>query len=281
MKQEAVPETKLENLYLKFFKYAIVGLMTLALLAVVALLPMAAYSYLQTPAPPVPAKEPPQRNITIEDLKKFLIEAEKRRQESEKNGNAPVKKRTNDEAETQRYLEQASALYRCTEEFKKLADQDTDRSSELDIARRNEEARATIERQSEQEFRGPNWVLAMVDFTCSVLKNPEVAKLKKEKLIGLVVGPTMEFHGATWSMLEKEKADFRRAEANRVESEINAETLRVSLAKAKALFMLGTAGALLGFFMLLALYLIFAKIEDNLRLIHEDIKVHKETLAAS
>ncbi|HWP12726.1 MAG TPA: hypothetical protein VNN06_12940, partial [Ramlibacter sp.] len=100
-------------------------------------------------------------------------------------------------------------------------------------------------------------------------------KLKKDKLIGTVVDPTIRFHAAAWSRLEGEKADFRQREAQRVAGETASEAMRVAAAKGKALMMLGIAGALLGFFLVLALYLIFAKIEDNLRLIHKGIDRHE------
>lgn len=280
MTQEAAPATQLENLYLKFFKYVIVSVMTVALLAVIVLLPMAAYNYLQTPAAPTPAREPPARSITIDDLKKFLIEEEKRRLEQEKNGVAPTRQPVSAAPVTQRYSEDAMALYRCSEVFARLAEQDMDRTSEAELALRREAQRANIERQSDQPFRGPAWVQAMVQFTCAVLKDAEIAKLKKDKMVGAVLNPTMAFHGRTWSMLEKEKFEFRQAEANRVDAERNAESVRVALAKTKAVFMFGTAGALLGFFMLLALYLIFAKIENNLRLIHEGIDLHNRPIVA-
>lgn len=275
MNQNANSDSKLENVYLKFFKYAIVGLMTLALLAVAALLPLAAFNYLQTPVAPAPAKEPPQRSITIDDLKKYLVDEEKRRLEQEKGGNSPKRQPAAAAPVTQRYLEDAIALYRCAEEFRKLADQDIDNSSEATIAQRNETQRANIEGLSADRFRGPSWVKAMVAFTCSVLKNEEVAKLKKEKAIGSVVAPTINFHAQVWSMIERDKAEFKQREAQRVAAETASEALRVAVSKSKALFMLGSAGALLGFFLLLALYLIFAKIEDNLRLIHKSIDRHQ------
>lgn len=272
MSQLAAPKTKLDNLYLKFFKYAVVGLMTLALLTIIVLLPMAVYNYYQTPAPPAPAKAPPERAVNIEDLKRFLIDEEKRRQELEKNGGAPVLKQpVNTPAVTQLYAEQELALYRCAEEFRKLAEQETDTSTEVEINRRRESQRANIERLAGHQFRGPNWVSSMVDFTCSVLKNPEIVKLKKEQATGAVVNPSVHFHARAWAAIEEEKFDFIQAEKRRVAQEVAAEDMRVAVAKARAVSILGLIGGSLLFFMIMALYLIFAKIEDNLALIHQAI----------
>lgn len=273
MLQSTAPKTKLDNLYLKFFKYAVVTLMTLALLSIVFLLPIAAYNYFQTPTPPTPAKAPPERSISVDDLKKFLIDAEKRRLEEEKNGNKPVVQQSvNTVAASQLYAEQVLAVYRCTEEFGRLAEQPSDNSSEAERAGRRERQRDGIERLSENRFRGANWVNAMVTFTCSVLRNPEMAKLKKAESVGQVVGPTIRFHAEAWANIEKEKSEFNEAERIRVSQEILAEEVRVALAKARAVFILSLAGGAFLFFLAMALYLIFAKIEDNLALIHQAIE---------
>jgi len=272
MSQLAAPKTKLDNLYLKFFKYAVVGLMTLALLAIIVLLPMAAYNYFQAPAPPAPAKTPPERAVNLEEFKRFLIEEEKRRLEQEKSGNAPVVKQSvNTSAVTQLYAEQELALYRCAEEFRKLAEQETDNSTEAEINKRRESQRANIEQLAGHQFRGVNWPNAMVTFTCSVLRNPEIAKLKKDKAVGAVVSPAINFHARAWAAIEKEKFDFNQAEKLRVVSEVLAEKMRVEAAKVRAVFILSLVGGSLLFFMIMALYLIFAKIEDNLALIHQAI----------
>ena len=280
MSQVAAKNTKLDNLYLKFFKFAVVGLMTLALLSIVVLLPTAAYNYFQTPVSPAPAKAAPERSINQEDLKKLLIDEEKRRQEQEKSGNAPTNKQpVNAPAVTQLFAEQALGLYRCSEEFRTAAQQETDNSTPIEIAARNESQRFNIEKLAENKFRGPNWVTAMVAFTCSVLKNPEMAKLKKDKVVGAVVNPTVNFHARAWAAFEKEKFEFTQSEERRVQLETAAEALRVAAAKARALFILSLAGGAILFFLAMALYLIFAKIEDNLALIHQAIM--QRTLPAS
>jgi hypothetical protein len=79
-----------------------------------------------------------------------------------------------------------------------------------------------------------------------------------------------------WAHLAKQvkiqkKQAFDRAEQNRVSSAVFAEALRVANSKAEALKFLTAAGASFIVCSLLALYLIFAKIENNLRSIHEGI----------
>lgn len=268
MTETPIAETKLENTYLKFFKFFIVFMMTLALLAILALLPLAAYNFMQQPIPPTPVREPPTRSITANDLKTFLIDEEKRRIEAEK-GVAPSSQQPASAGPvTLLYGEHVLRLYRCSEEFRKNAEQPVDNSSQAEIVQRNERLRASIESRATDRFLGPAWVNAMVEFTCSVLTSPDFAKLKKDKLVGLVVGPTISFHANAWSRIEREKANFRAAEEARVAAETAAEAARVGAARVRGLTMLVAAGSCLAAFLLLALYLIFAKIEFNLRLLH-------------
>ena len=114
----------------------------------------------------------------------------------------------------------------------------------------------------------------MVDFACSVMKSPEIAKLRQDGLISGVVNTTIQFHAQAWATIEEEKFNFRQAEERRVQGEIAAEAARVAVAKAKAMMLLSLAGGAILLFMVMALYLIFAKIEDNLALIHGAIVRH-------
>ena len=273
MARDTASNGNLDKLYLKFFKYVVVGLMTLALLAIVVLIPMAALQYLQTPTPATPAKAPPARAVDLEDFKKFLIEEERRRLEQEKSGgaSATTKQAVSGPLVPSLYAEQSIQLQRCSEDFRQLAQQETDTASEKELSDRRETQRASIERLASEQFRGPDWPAAMVTFVCGVLRNPAIAKLKQDKLVGAVVGPAISFHARAWASIEKEKFDFTRKEEARVQGEEMAETLRIAAAKVRAMFMLSTAGGAFLFFMVMALYLIFAKIEDNLAMINQTI----------
>ena len=272
MSQAPVTDTKLDNLYLKFFKYAVVGLMTLALLAIVVLIPMAAFQYFQSPTPPTPAKAAPDRAVNLEDFKKFLIQEEKRRQELEKSGITTTSPQPQSApAVNSIYLEQTVLLQRCSEKFAFLAKQPTPQLTEKEISDSREKRRAKIEGLATDQFRGPNWPSAMVTFVCSVLENLEIAKLKEDKTIGTVVDPAIDFHAQAWATIQQEKFEFTQREERRVQEETMAEGARVAVSKIRAVFMVSSAGGALLFFMAMALYLIFAKIEDNLALINRSI----------
>lgn len=273
MTRTQASETKLDNLYLKFFKYAVVAMMTLALLAVVVLIPLAGYNYFQTPVPPTPAKVAPEKAVNLDDFKKFLIEEEKRRLEQEKSGGAATtsKQAVTPPVDMLRYAEQNLLLYRCAVDFQKAAEIPLDTLSQAETDARVNKQRASIEGLANDQFTGPKWVDAMVDFACGVMKYPEIVKLKKEEKIGAVVTPAILFHARAWAGIQREKAEFNQAEANRVRGEVLAENVRVAAGKVKAAFILSLAGGAILFFLAMALYLIFAKIEDNLALIHQSI----------
>jgi len=196
MAPAASSKTTLDSFYLKIFKYVVVGLMTLALLAIFALIPLAGMQYFQTPAPVAPAKSPPERAVDLEEFKNFLIEEEKRRIEREKSGGATSGTRPSVGAPTisSLYAEQALLIQRCAEDFAKASQQEVESASEKELSDRREAQRANIERLAGNQFLGPSWPSAMQSFVCDVLRNPAVAKLKQENLVGAVVGPAIGFH---------------------------------------------------------------------------------------
>ena len=181
-------------------------------------------------------------------------------------------KRSAAPAVTSLFAEQSLALQRCSEDFRVLAQQATDNATENELSERREVQRAAIERLASNQFRGPDWPNAMVTFVCSVLKKiQEIAKLKQDNAIRAVVGPSIGFHARAWAIIRKRSLNSGKLKERRVDGEMVAENARVALSKVRALFMLTTAGGALLFFMAMALYLIFAKIEDNLASIHRAI----------
>jgi hypothetical protein len=240
--------------------------MGLALAAILFLLANAAYQFLQSPKEPAPAQKAPAKEIRLDDLKQWLIEQEKRANEAPKPQQAPGQPRAVE------YLEEATALYRCSESFGKEVGAEIAAASDFEVTQRVSELRYQIEQAANaQDWRGANWVKAAVNFTCAALKDPSIIALKKDGKVTKVFMPVLKFHLTAWDKIETEKRNFEQAESNRVASERAAETMRVSLAKAAALSYLVAAGIAFGVFMALALYLVFAKIETNLREINQSI----------
>jgi hypothetical protein len=274
MVHESPRDRQLDSLYLKLFKYVVVGLMTLALLAVVVLVPMAALQFFKAPAVIEPAKAPPERSVDLEQFKNYLIQEEKRRQEQEKNGGAAsgAKQPTSAPVMSSLYAEQSLAIQRCAETFRVSAQLEVANVSEKELSEAREVQRANIERLASGRFLGPSWPKAMETFVCAVLNNPAIVKLRQDKLIGSVVTPAIQFHAGAWAAIERDKAEFIAKEEARVKTEELAEVARITAARALALVYLGAAGSAFVFFMLMALYLIFAKIEDNLATINRTIQ---------
>lgn len=267
----SMPVQDIEGLFLKIVKVAILAIMAVALLAIVYFLGNAAFQYSQSPKEPEPAKKAPAKEIKLDDLKQWLIEQEKLRQKA----NEPAKEQAVTAEQTRvEYLADAQALYECSLGFAAAAGipvaeaQNNDAKSQAVMRLRSQIEPAAKER----DWRGDAWVKAVVGFGCAVLKDPSIVALKKEGKISSVFFPTINFHLSAWDRIETEKRRFEQAEQNRVASERAAEATRVALAKAQALAHMISAGVAFGVFMVLALYLVFAKIETNLRAIDDSIR---------
>jgi len=254
-----------EEFFLRIFKVTVLLFMGLALIAIVFFVATAGYQYSQSPKDPAPAQKAPEKVISLDDLKAYLIEAEKRKNSKEE---AP-KQRPGDHKASLQFQENATKLFRCSGKFAEDVGADVEKG---DDAQKLENLRAGIEGAAESPFRGEPWVKAAVDFTCNVLADNSIIALKKEKKIGSVFLPTLNFHTSAWDKIQTDKRQFEQSEQQRVAAERASEAMRVGLAKASAITHLIAAGSAFGLFMLLALYLLGAKVESDLRDINDAIR---------
>jgi len=259
---------KLEEIYLKIFKVTVLVIMTLTLLFILIFLLTAAYQYAQSPKEPVPAQKAKVKEIGIDDLRKFLLEKEKQ----DSNKDVVPKQQPAGVHSSLRYLEESTALYRCAVEFGKKSGEEIETTSNEENAKMVETLRGSIERTSENPLRGEPWVKDVQSFTCKALTDSSIIELKKEQKVKKVFMPIMQFHVQAWDRIQSEKIKFEKQEENRVASQRSAEVVRVTLAKALAVKCLIAAASAFALFLLLALYLIFAKIENDLRDINKSIK---------
>ena len=111
----------------------------------------------------------------------------------------------------------------------------------------------------------------MAQFTCAALADPAIIAMRKEGKVKSVFIPVLNFHMSAWDGIQDEKSRFEQAERDRVEKERMEEELRIAEARASAVFSATAGGAAFGIFMLLALYLLGAKIETNLRGIDQSL----------
>jgi hypothetical protein len=261
------PTRNLEELFLRIFKTVILVLMALSLVAVVYFAVTAAFQYGQKPVEPAPAQKAPVKEISIENLKQWLLEQEKRESDT------PRPSTGGEQKKSVQFLEEAVKLYRCSESFGRLLGAEIVDSSDAVNQKRIDDLRIKLEEFAfEKPWRGEAWVKAAAAFTCKALEDPAIVALKKEEKIKSVFYPVLNFQLLTWDKIQTERIQFEEREEKRVAIERNLEEIRVETAKAVALTRLLSAGIAFGLFMVLALYLLFAKIENNLRDINEAIK---------
>jgi hypothetical protein len=261
--------TQVEELFLKIFKVTVLFIMGLALVSVVGLLIFAAVQYTQKPVEPAPAQKAPVKEIKIDGLKNYLIE----RGKAENSRNDPNKQSVQEKTLSLRYLEQATQLFRLAEEFGRKVGVDVDNRNDTEKSQDLERLRLFMERYADaSNLRGEAWVRSMIEFSNKAFEDAQLIELKKENKIKSVVYGLIDYHVQAWDAIETERRNFEQNEENRVATQRTAEALRVGVAKATAITSLAAAGAIFVGFLLLALYLIAAKIETNLRDINDSIK---------
>lgn len=258
-----------EEFHLRLVKGVVVTIMSLALLTVLGLLLLAAFQYLQAPKPPLPAQAAPNRTIKASDLKLFLQDEERRRQEQERRvkelGSAAAMAVPASQASSVlKFMAEATHLTTCLDSFKRLADLNVVPLTEAQQLEELNRLRNFIEQLAVERNRGDAWVTAMDTYVCQLLQDPALGQLRKDGKIGAAFYPAIRFHAAAWSRIASEREQFDAGEAARVSAQMLAERLRVEAAHATARLALIAAACVFAGFMLMALYLIFARIERNL-----------------
>ena len=240
----------LEDLFLNIFKFFIMLMMGIAILAAPAMLIGAAYMAFQEPAKPPAVHDILLKNLSVEQLKLDLIEAEKTKKPPVDNQSS----NTTTNRSFLKYSEQAIALLRCANSFSIAAGIEIAQSTNAQSAQELEDLRSALDRLASSETRGLQFVDSLVTFGCQVLKDSNIVSLKKSGDIGSVIGPTVKFFDRAW-----DKAEDARNKS------IERENVRVIEAKALAVSLVIGAGALFVVFLILAIYLIFARIELHIK----------------
>ena len=254
---------RIEELFLKIFKVVILVVMGLGLILAIGLSLYSASLYFQTPKKPAPAKAAPAEEVSVEKLLKQLKPDEAAKQEEKQ---APAESPKGQAPQALKYLEEVTALYRCSIEFAKAVGAQVDETDAAAASRTTEEYRSQLETLADaNELRGEAYVKDAVKFTCAVLKNPQIIALRKENKVSGVFLKVLNFHLREWDRIQLDKVKFERQEEIRIAKEEDEEDARVMGAKIQAITMIAAAGIAFAIFMIIALYLIFAKIETNLR----------------
>src|SRR4051812_21730921 len=109
----ALQTKQTEELFLKIVKVAVLACMGLALLVVIILGFNVAYQSAKSPNEPTPAQKAPEKEVTMDDLKKFLLNEDKSGEQK------PLVTSPKAMAPSLLYLEEVTRLYRCSVEFAK------------------------------------------------------------------------------------------------------------------------------------------------------------------
>lgn len=252
-----------EQLFLKIFKFVILVLMGLALVASVIALVAGLWFMTTTAKEPAPAQAAPKKEVNIEEFIKQLEgdkgapkEEEKKQPETPPEKPAPVK-----------YLEEARKIIGCVTESSSKAKIDANPFSEAAI----EEFRRDLQRvaDSPNASRGQPYVTDAVRVVCAILLHEKVIALRAKNKELRVFIPAINFHIRAWDTIQDDARSFEAAEERRVASERRAEELRVQEARDTGKSILVGAAAAFGLFMAIALYLIIAAMESHLRRMSE------------
>jgi hypothetical protein len=253
---------RIEELFLKIFKLVILFIMGIGLISAIGFSLYSASLYFQNPKEPEPAKAAPAQEVSIDGLLKSLNPSTPAPEEKK----VPAEPPKSQSPQALKYLEEVTALYRCSVQFAKAVGAVIDETDSAAASRTTELYRSQLEVLTDsKESRGPAYLKDSIKFTCAALQNQQIISLRKENKVDGVFLKVLNYHLKEWDRIQSDIAKFERAEIIRVEKEEAKEEARVMAAKIQAITMIGIAGIAFAIFMVIALYLIFAKIETNLR----------------
>lgn len=260
-----------EELFLKMFKGVILMVMTLTLIATAGALVFAAYQFSQSPKPITAAIKAPIKSVAIDDFLKTL------------NTQAPPTEAPNADAGLPeltappapvKYKVEASKIMGCFQESDKLAG--------ISLAETTPTAGEDFRKQLQEvadlksKDRGQPFVTSAAKLTCDLMLNPRIIEYRKAKPQAEIFFPILNFYMNAWDDLKLAAQEFEANEQARVSQQEEAEQKRVELSKEAAKSTLIVAAGAFALFMAIALSLIVAAIESNLRRISESLKVLNE-----
>lgn len=262
-----------EEFFLKIVKHAILGLMGLALIAIPILLIYGGTNFMSQPKEPEPAKSAPPKEVTTDGLKQYLLDLQKRQEEVEKFD--PTKKKASElDQPPAIYLVEAVRILECSQTFAVAVDALIDaNSNSRTTTDKAVEIRGGLEAEAGKPERGASFVTSHVAFLCKALVDPAVIAFKKgDKFKVAVVRAIRSYHEFAWDKIVSDRKEFESDEASRVTRARASEAVRIAADRAKAMTALTAAAGAFAAFMLLAIYLILAKIETNMRDIDQTLR---------
>jgi hypothetical protein len=252
-----------ENQLLRLVRIVLLVAMTLAIIIALIFGIYGGIKYFTPAREPIPAKVPPTESVNVQ---KFLDEIDPDKKKETPKSEPIRKDEPKPKITTLKYLEEVTRLYRCSFEFGRVVGVTMDEVDSAAASRQIENLRTVVEDKASSPLRGDAYVKNMVDFTCAALSNQEIIELRKLNKIQNVFQSALNFHLRELDRIKNVEEKFKRDEAARMIREQQEADLKKSIEKAEGLVLLAIAGIAFLIFMCIAVYLIFSKIERNLRL---------------
>lgn len=126
------------------------------------------------------------------------------------------------------------------------------------------------------EKRGNDFAVSQDAFVKENLANDEIIALCKSGRGGLFFS-LLEFHRSSWDQQTRQAMEFDAQERSRVARVEDSEAARVAARKANGYQLFTSAAIAFGLFMSVALVLIFARLESNLRGVHTIVQFPEES----
>ncbi len=259
---------KAEDLFVKIFRVVVLIIMTVSLVISVIAGLTGAMKMMSSEKEPAKAASASNKGIEVDDFLKSLTPEDPAKPKPEP---APGGgKEETSKLDALKYLAEATKIYGCATTLTAKVGTQTEGGPD-EIRKAVEFLRSEVQRLASAEWRGQEWVTSLTAFACAVTQNDKVIKLVSEKGQKVLI-PAINFHVRVWDRLDKEHKAHAAKEEERIAKERIKEQMRVVQDKAFALTALIVAGGAFALFMVVALYLIFAKIEANLNLINRSIE---------
>ena len=254
--------TRIEEAYLKLFRIALLVILTLVLVATLAMAVQGGLKAMTKPQAIAPAREAPAPAVGVDE---FIKEFDKQPM-PEAPPPVDAAPAEPDTALDDKVTAQIRKLYGYFDGYQRAcripADAQVDqRTFESSFNRR-------VMRGLFAELGDP-YIASQAAFEKALLSHPRIIEICIERQgKAQVFWASMNWHLDQWRLKVEEAEEFTVAEAERVERETAEEAARVAAAKAAGMQQLLIALGMFGAFISLALLLIFAKIESNLRGVH-------------
>ena len=251
-----------ENQLLRIVRIVLLFTMTLAIIIALVGGVYGGYKYFSPAQDPIPEKSPPSDAVSVQQ---FLDEIDPDKKKVVPKSEEVRKEEVKPTITTLKYLEETTRLYRCSFEFGRIVGVTMDEVDSAAASKQIENQRIDIERVASSPLRGEAFVKNMVDFTCAALTNQKIIELRKANKVQNIINPAMNFHLREWDRIKMAESQFKREEAARYAKEKTESEVGKMIEKAQGLLLLTAAGIAFVIFMCIAVYLIFSKIERNLR----------------